>query len=185
MKMPKLPRVNRAAVVLAVLTTVLMASGCGSPDRESPIINEDVPVVDIAQLPDIEQTTTQMLDLIERVRQEVTRLVPATEPWEWTRDQQGFSCVQEKTGREGVGRDLRNLVSQYAFSDPEWELVFPAVRQLAAEAGLNNIAAPQNSPGNHDARFSSDDGRTLVFGSRKAVVMTAKIACRLSEGPGS
>jgi hypothetical protein len=171
--------------VLAVLATALTASSCGGGERESPIINEDVPVIDIAQLPDIEATTTQMLDLIEQVRRELVRLVPATEPWEWTRDQMGTSCVQEGTGQKGVSRDLRNLVSQHAFSDPEWELVFPAVRQLAADAGLSGVGAPQNTPGNHDVRFSSDDGRTLVFGSRKATVITGKIACRLSAGPGS
>lgn len=175
-------RPGRAAVALAALTALLMASGCGSGDGDSPIINEDASVVDIEQLPDIDATTTQMLDLIEQVRQEVTRLVPATDPWEWTRDQQGFSCVQEKTGSKGVGRDLRNLVSQYAFSDAEWDQVFPAVRELAAQSGLKTVAAPQDSVGNHDARFSSDDGRTLVFGSRKATVVTGKIACRLSGG---
>ena len=163
---------------------MLMVSGCGRPDYESPIINEDVPVIDIAQLPDIEQTTTEMLDLIERVRLEVTRLVPASAPWEWNRDQTGTGCVQEKTGRKGVTRNLRNLVSKHSFSDAEWNIVFPAVRQLATEAGLTDIAAPQNAPGNHDVRFSSDDGRTLMFGSRVASLITGRIACRAREGEG-
>jgi hypothetical protein len=167
-------------LVLVAVCTMLAISGCGRPDYESPIINEDVPVIDIAQLPDIEQTTTEMIDLIERVRREVTRLVPAAEPWEWTDDQTGSSCVQEETGQKGVRRYLRNLVSDHAFSDVEWEIVFPAVRQLAAGAGLTDIAAPQNKPGNHDMRFSSDDGRTLIFGSRVASVITGRIACRLS-----
>jgi hypothetical protein len=183
--MPTLHRLSRAAVTLAALTALLMVSGCGRGDPESPIINEDVPVIDIAQLPDIEQTTTEMLDLIERVRAEVTRLVPASAPWEWTRDQSGNSCVQESTGHKGVSRDLRNLVSKHSFSDAEWEIVFPAVRQLATDAGLTDIAAPQNQPGNHDMRFSSDDGRTLIFGSRVASLITGKIACRRSAGPGS
>jgi hypothetical protein len=184
MTMPTLHRLSRATVALAALTTLLMVSGCGRGEPESAIINEDVPVIDIAQLPDIEQTTTQMLDLIERVRAEVTRLVPASAPWEWNRDQTGTSCVQEKTGRKGVSRYLRNLVSKHSFSDAEWELVFPAVRQLATEAGLTDIAAPQNQPGNHDMRFSSDDGRTLMFGSRVASVITGKIVCRQPAGAG-
>lgn len=171
----------RAAVALAVLTTLLMISGCG--ETESPILNEDVPVMDIAQLPDIEQTTTQMLDLIDRVRLEVTRLVPASAPWEWQGDQMGTGCVREETGRKGVSRYLRSLVSEHSFSDPEWERVFSAVRQLATEAGLTDIAAPQNQPGNHDMRLSSDDGRTLMFGSRVASVITGTIACRRSAGP--
>jgi hypothetical protein len=181
--MPNLP--NRAAVALAVLAVMVAAAGCGSGDRESPIINEDVPVIDIAQLPDIEQTTAEMLDLIERVRQEITRLVPATEPWEWARDQQGFSCTQKKTGLTGVTRYLRSLVSQHALSDAEWELVFPAVRQLVADAGLTDIASPQDKSGSHDMRFSSDDGRTLMFGSREATLITGNIACRRSAGEGA
>jgi predicted LppA-like lipoprotein len=71
-------------------------------------------------------------------------------------------------------------VSKHSFSDPEWELVFPAVRQLAAEAGLTDIAARQDKPGNRDMRFTSDDGRMLMFGSRVASVVTGKIACRRS-----
>jgi len=171
----RLARVSGATVALAVL---MVATGCDRPEPESPIVNQGGPVIDIAQLPDIEQTTTQMVDLMERVSREVTRLVPAAEPWEWNRDQQGFSCKQESTGREGVKRYLRNLNSQHGLTDAEWDLVFPAVRQLASEAGLSEIAAPQNQPGSHDVRITSDDGRTLMFGSREATVISADIACR-------
>ena len=139
-------------------------------------------MIDIAQLPDIEQTTNEMSDLMERVSREVTRLVPAADPWEWTRDQQGFSCKQESTGQDGVKRYLRNLTSQHALTEPEWELVFPAVRRIASEAGLTEIAAPQDKPGSHDMRLSSGDGRTLMFGSRKATVISGDIACRRAAG---
>ena len=172
---------NRFAVlsrVTVALAALLLATGCDRPDYESPVVNQEGPVIDIAALPDIEQTTTEMVDLMERVSREVTRLVPAAEPWEWTRDQQGFSCTQESTGRTGVKRYLRNLSADYALTDAEWEVVFPAVRQLAGAAGLTEIAAPQDQPGNHDIRISSDDGRTLTFGSRKATVISADIACR-------
>ena len=184
MTMPTTPqRLGRAAVVLVAVTTVLMLSGCERPDYESPILNDDTPQIDIAQLPDIEQTTTEMIELIERVSQEVTRLVPASAPWEWKREQTGTGC--EQNGRKGVHRFLRSLVSQHSFSDAEWELVFPAVRQLAGDAGLTDIAAPQNAPGNHDMRLSSDDGRTLKFGSRVASLITGEIRCRAREGEGA
>src|ERR1700754_3529116 len=54
---------------------------------DSPIINEDVPAMDIANLPGIDATRTQTLDLIERVRAEATRLVPASAPWQWRREE--------------------------------------------------------------------------------------------------
>ena len=133
----------RAAVVLAVLLAVLLAAACGRPDDESPIINEDVPVIDIAQ------STRHRADQDPDARPDRAgatgghALVPASEPWEWTRDQSLEPLPQEETGRRrGVGRDLRNLVSRHRLHDPEWEVVFPAVRQLAAEAGLNNICRP-------------------------------------------
>jgi len=175
-------RLARLSSVTVALAAVLLATGCDRSEPESPIVNQGGPVIDIAQLPDIEQTTTQMVDLMERVSREVTRLVPAAEPWEWARDQQGFSCKQESTGREGVKRYLRSLTSQHALTDAEWELVFPAVKQLASEAGLTEIAAPQNQPGNHDVQITSDDGRTLIFGSRKATLISADIGCRRSAG---
>lgn len=162
----------------AIVAALLLIGGCAQAAYDSPIVNQDGPVIDIATLPDIEQATTETLDLIERIRTEVTRLVPAAAPWKWYRQQSGHSCVQEETGRKGVSRILRSLVSEHSFTDREWELVLPAVRQLADEAGLTGVTAPQNGPGSRDMRFSSDDGRTLMFGSRGASVITGRIACR-------
>ncbi len=170
-------------LALAALSTALAVSGCEG-ERASPSLSDDVPVIDIAALPDIDQTTDQMLDLIEQVRAQVTRLVPATEPWEWNREQMGISCVQEQTGHKGVMRQLRSRVSTHVLSDDEWDRVFPAVRQLASEAGLHDVATPQASS-RHDVRFTSDDGRTLVFGSRATTVISGSIACRVAGGPGS
>ena len=181
--MPTIPR--RIAVVLTAVTSLLVFTGCERPDYESPIVNQEGPVIDIAQLPDIDKTTAQMNDLIERIRAEVTRLVPASEPWTWSGQESGNSCVQESTGQKGVSLFLRDLESGHAFSDAEWDVVFPAVRQLAADAGLTDIAAPQNAPGNHDMRFSSEDGRTLMFGSREASVISGTIKCRARAGEGA
>lgn len=178
-------RLLRRTMVLPAVAALLVLSGCGQPERESPIVNQESPAMDITALPDIEQATTEMIDLIERIRTEVTRLVPASAPWEWVGEQTGTSCVQESTGQKGVSEYLRDLVSEHAFSDAEWDIVFPAVRQLAINAGLTDIAAPQNAPGSHDVRFTSADGRTLMFGSRQASVMSGTIGCRAREGEGA
>jgi hypothetical protein len=169
-------------LALCALAIALAVSGCGG-DPASPAPDGAAPVIDIAQLPDIDQTTDQMLDLIEQVRAQVTRLVPATDPWDWTDQQLGMSCVQEKTDRKGVMRGLRDLVSRHELTDDEWDRVFPGVRQLAMEAGLNKLAAPQSSDDTHNARFTSDDGRTLVFISRGDTMITGNIACRVASGP--
>jgi hypothetical protein len=165
---------------VACLAAALLAVGCGGGDDgyDSPLLNEDVPVVDIADLPDIEQTKTQMLDLIERVRAEVVRLVPESEPWWWNRDESRSGCTQKITGLKGVSVHTRNLVSDISFTDEQWSLVYPAVQRLAAEAGLTRISAWANSSRNRDIRFHSDDGRTLVFGSEKASLIAGSIACR-------
>lgn len=165
----------RISFALVVLFAVLVA-GCGG-EREA-ARHVDAPVIDIAQLPDIDQTTDQMIVLIEQARAQVTRLVPATEPWSWTKQQLGMRCVQEQTDREGVMRELRDLVSGHVLSDDEWDRVLPSVRELAAEAGLRNVH-PQGS-GDHFVRFTSDDGRSLVFGSRAATMISGNIACRVA-----
>ena len=171
-----------ARITAALVVVLVLICGCTSDKTESPIINEDIPVTNIADLPDIEQTRTQLLELIERVRAEVVRVVPDTEPWEWRRDEARFGCVQEATGSEGSSLHLRNLVSDRPLTDDEWNRVFPAVERIAVEAGLTNYSAPQNSSGNHDVRFTSDDGRELVFGTREATLISGSAACRRRSG---
>lgn len=67
-------------------------------------------------------------------------------------------------------------------SDAQWGLAFPAVQRLAADAGLSSVTAIADASRNHDVRFSSEDGRMLVFGSREASLLTGSIACRRSAG---
>ncbi len=178
-------RGRRLAAVFAAAALAL--AGCGGsdssgadPSYDSPIINEDVPKVDIKNLPDIEATHAQMLDLIERVRTEVSRLVPASDPWTWRREESRGGC--DNNGQRGVQLYFANLTSRHSFTDEEWALVLPAVERLAAEAGLTNGSAMQNSSGAHDVRITSDDGRELRFGSIEASLITGTIACRLPAG---
>jgi len=171
------------AAVLAAGAIVMAGCNSSSGEYDSPIINEDVPAMDIANLPDIEATRTQMLDLIERVRAEVTGLVPASAPWTWRREEMTSGC--ERNGRKGVALYFAKLTSPHSFTDEEWAVAYPAVQRLAAEAGLANSSAMQNSSGAHDVRLTSDDGRELVFGSMEASLITGSISCRAREGEGA
>lgn len=184
---------TRAVAALLATAALVMAAcnGAGSPDggtsggpnvgsNKSPITNEDVPAMDIADLPDIEATRTQMLDLIERVRAEVSRLVPASAPWEWRREESRAGC--ERNGRQGVALYFAKLTSPHSFTDEEWNTALPAVQRLTTEAGLTSDTAMQDSSQAHDVRFTSADGRELVFGSIEASLITGTIACRLAPG---
>ena len=178
---------RRLAIACAAATLALAGCGGGGSDEpgsgpsyDSPIINEDVPEMDIKNLPDIEATRAQMLDLIERVRSEISRLVPATDPWTWRREESRGAC--DNNGQRGVRMYFANLTSRHSFTDEEWALVLPVVERLAADAGLTNGSAMQNSSGAHDVRITSDDGRELRFGSIEASLITGTIACRLSAG---
>ncbi|MGW0157837.1 LppA family lipoprotein [Mycobacterium sp. NPDC003323] len=155
------------------------SSGSGE-NYDSPIINEDVPKMDIKNLPDIEATRTQMLELFEAVRAEVSELVPNSVPWQWRREEMRGGC--DNHGQRGVSLYFAKLTSTHSFTDEEWALVLPAVERLAAEAGLTNSSAMQNSAGAHDVSITSDDGRELRFGSIEASLITGTIACRLSAG---
>ncbi|MCV7066714.1 hypothetical protein H7H51_15160 [Mycolicibacterium farcinogenes] len=168
-------------IASAVAAMLLVGCGCDSSSEgqyDSPIVNEDIPVADIADLPDIEQTRAQMLELIEQVRAEVSRLIPSSEPWQWVYEESRSGCTQTTTGGKGVSLHFAKLHSSISLTDAQWDLVLPAVQRLAAAAGLTGLATMANSSGNHDVRLTSDDGRTLVFGSAEASLITADIACR-------
>lgn len=97
-------------VVLAAAAPTLV--GCGgdssgsSPSYESSIVNEEVPKMDIKNLPDIEVASAQMVDLIEQVHAEVARLVPASAPWTRRHKDTREGCDQEGFG--GSPNTLRN-----------------------------------------------------------------------------
>jgi hypothetical protein len=176
--------------VLATGTLVLAgcdSGGAGSSGSESqydsPIINEDIPKMDISTLPDIDATRADMLALIEQVHAEVARLVPASAPWTWRHTETRDGC--ERNGVRGVSMYFAKLTSSHSFTDDEWNLVLPAVERLAAAAGLTNGSAMQNSSGAHDVSITSDDGRELRFGSLEASLITGTIACRLPAGGGA
>ncbi|MGV0838542.1 LppA family lipoprotein [Mycolicibacterium thermoresistibile] len=116
--------------------------------------------------------------MIERVRAEVVRLVPERDPWRQAYKERRSGCTQQTTGRKGVTVHLVKSVTSVSLSDKQWSMVYPAVQRLAAEAGLIEVTAMTTSSRNHDIRFSSNDGRTLVFASKEAARLTGSIACR-------
>lgn len=130
--------------------------------------------MDIDQLPTLKETVPGLLDLIDAVRREITRLVPATAPWRWSGEFSTGGCVTN-----GVELAAPSLVSAHAFTEAEWALVLPAVTRLTAEAGLTGTSqGPAHKPGNYDVSFSSKDGRRLRVLSRYASVIGAYIGCR-------
>lgn len=185
----KTARITGRCLATMIAIGTLTLAGCGSGGSsstgsetryDSPIINEDIPTMDISQLPDIDATRAQMLDLIERVHTEVARLVPASAPWTWRHTESREGC--DRNGVQGVTLYFAKLTSSHSFTDEEWNLVLPAVERLAADAGLTNGSAMQNSSGAHDVSLTSDDGRELRFGSLEASLITGTIACRLPAG---
>ena len=114
-------RCTHALAALLAVASITVA-GCsdngGAAEPQSPITNEDVPAMDIANLPDIETTRTQMADLIESVRTEVTRLVPASAPWETKYQESRAGCKRD--GKQGVTLYFAKLVSPRRFTPEEW-----------------------------------------------------------------
>ena len=176
---------TRALAALFAVATMTLA-GCGGSDGggtaepQSPITNEDVPAMDITQLPDIDAANAQMLELLDRVLAEVTRLVPASAPWNIEVEASFGGC--ERDGQQGVTAYLPKWYSPRPFTPEEWAVALPAVQRLAADAGLTDSSAMQDSGQDHDVRFNSADGRELVFGSMEASLITGTIACRLEAG---
>ncbi len=163
-----------AAVALAA--ALVAVSGCAAD--ESPITDQAGPMTDLADLPDIDQTEEQMLELIERVRTEVERVVSGTDPWTWAGSPGNGGCGRSGTVREGVNRYLRNLYSPKALTDAEWERALPGVRRIVGAEGLDRLWTPQSSKGSHEVRFSSSDGRQLIFGTRDTTLISGATGCR-------
>lgn len=169
----------RVAVAAAVAVVVLAACG-DDGGYESPIVNEEAPVMDIASLPDIEQTRNQMVALLERMRAEITRLVPRSPAWIGGDEEMRGNCTYNGSVEPGTRLYLAMWTTSISLTDAEWDLVFPAVQRLAAEAGLTEVEAKVDATYNHDVEIRSNDGRTLRIGSKEATLLTGQIDCRRS-----
>ncbi|WP_197507580.1 LppA family lipoprotein [Mycobacterium sp. ACS4331] len=165
--------------VLATGTALAVLTACGEP--ESPILNKDAIPMNLRTLPTLKQTQNQMLDLIEAVRVRIAAEAPQAGAWHWADGWSGSGCTDD-AGDSGIALYFPDLTAKYGLSTAEWDRVLPAVTALAAEAGLTEVAMPQNSETNHDARFTSGDGRELLVGSSVATVITARISCRREAG---
>lgn len=172
---------------LALLLTVLVAAGCGGggADDDSPSAIEEVSVTVLSNLPDVEQTRAQMLSLIERVRDELVRLVPESAPWQWNRDESWSDCTQEASSEKGLSVSTQNMISDISFDDAQWALVFPAVQRVAAVEGLTKVSPTVDSSRNHDVQISSEDGRSLRIGSKEASLIKGYIGCRRKAEGGA
>ncbi len=169
-----------ALVAAAALLTACQQESSPVANKD-PVVNKDRANMDIANLPTLRQTQTQMLDLIDRIQVAVSTTVPDTRPWRWNRAWDSSGCVGGAVDG-AAALFFPNLVSERALAEPEWSAVFPAVKDLAAGAGLTEVAMPQDGAGNHDARFTSGDGRELVFGTRVTTLISARVSCRRTAG---
>ncbi len=172
---------RRRCALLALSLTVVAAVATGCEDSPAPMIDEDVTEMDLSALPTLKQTKAQMLDLIDQVQAAVAAEVPATAPWRWVDEWDTGGCPDQPAA-DGIMLLFPNLVTERALTDPEWNLLFPTFQRLASATGLTETAVPQDSAGNHDARFSSSDGRTLVVISATAIVLSATVSCRREGG---
>lgn len=170
---------------LLVATAAVLALCSCAGSSQSPTIDEDIAVVDIAELPDIDETRARMTELIERAGSEVSLLVPDAAPWEWRGEVTTAPCTQAATGSKGSAAYLPRFVSQSRLTDAQWQQVLPVVQSLADSAGLTRMSPPQGDGASRDVRFTSEDGRELVFLSRATTVLSATIVCRRhSTGEG-
>lgn len=166
--------------LLITLAAVTALTGCG--DTSTPTMNTTkVATVDIANLPTLRETQTQMLELIDQVQAAVSAAVPEVKPWRWNRQWDSSTCIGAPDNG-GATLYFPNLLSQRALNDTEWDAVFTSVTGIAATAGLTEISMPQNSPGNHEVRIDSADGRELILGSRLTTLISARISCRRTAG---
>lgn len=172
---------NRALRTMAVIAVAAAAVfGCST---SSPVVNEET--MDIAALPTLKETQTQMLDLVVAVQAEIRRIVPGMAPFIWSGAWSNSGCPNDPAAA-GAALYFPQLRSPSPITDTQWDAVLPAVGKIANGAGLAGNWEPHagtsNAPTAKDIRFTSDDGRQLTFISREATVLSATITCRRDVG---
>lgn len=165
----------RALCHVAAVVAVLTACATHSPND-----NEDASPMDINDLPNLRQTQTELLALIEGARLLITGAAPSATHWRWS-DRYGAGSCHDDAGNKGIMLFFPDLYTEHGLTPQEWDRAIADITELAADAGLTEVATPGDTDTNHDARFYSDDGRELMVGSLENTVISARVTCRRDD----
>ncbi|AOW94961.1 hypothetical protein BFN03_13415 [Rhodococcus sp. WMMA185] len=158
-----------------------MVSGCGGV-MENPYNFSDEEIAEAAEKiqawPSLEDTERLVTDVVVKIGEVTTEIAPAVQ-FRWHRERtSGGGCPGPFAYTDGLSITTQSLLSDVPIGDADWQAVLDAAREIATEAGIDQIEVLVDQPGRHDVTFFSADGNRITFGTFKAASIRAITGCR-------
>ncbi|SLG77889.1 lipoprotein LppV [Mycobacteroides abscessus subsp. massiliense] len=134
--------------------------------------------VNLAALPSLEETHTQLTSLIEEIGAQATAIAPEL-TWKWNREPSRGGCNPPYEQSQGELILMPNYISSTPIPEEHWRQIFEIAKKAAASLGATSVETFQDSPNNHDVRLYNETGTAVRIGSQKAALISGSTGCRL------
>lgn len=167
---------------VAVMSAAMLMSGCGGVMEKNPYNFSDREIAEAAQnmrpWPSLEVTEKQVTDAVRQIGETAASIAGAPQ-WRWHRERrQGGGCPGPYAYTDGLSVTTQAMLSDVPISDADWRAVLAAAREIATDAGMDQIDVQVDQPGRHDVTFWSEDGNRISFGTYVAASVRGTTGCR-------
>lgn len=178
---------KRTFVLAAVACIALTVSACG-PDvpPETTVSQKTEQFNELMNRPDIDQALAQYAELYDKVRTQVTAVVPSL-TWRQADEISGSGCGNDFAAVnaglrafDAVERGLPNWVAKGNLPDSQWKQVASTVEQVARTYGFGGGEVVVNQPGNHEVVFRDRFNAELNFGTAVNTTLLLRTGCHLT-----
>jgi Lipoprotein confined to pathogenic Mycobacterium len=133
---------------------------------------------ELASLPTLEDTKTQVTSAIEQVGQQISAIAP-TVKFTWRLDESRGGCRSPYEQSQGQEILLAKYVSDVPIPEQNWKQAHDIAAKAANALGAAGVTVFKDAPDDHDVQFASDTGTVLRLGSQVAALITGSTGCRL------
>lgn len=177
---------TRSASSLVALVTLLAATACvtrdQSPDDSTMTASPKQQFQELLKRPDIEQVSQRYNEMRAGISDRLIAEI-GTPPWEEDPETGGNSgCGREypEIGLDGEARTMPIWTAAAAIPDDKWSRAVQIVDEITSGYGFGAPTVIVDTPGNHEISLNDNYGAELLFGTKKATILTILTGCHLT-----
>jgi hypothetical protein len=177
------PHLIRNTAMACAAAVALLTTGChvSEPYPPTPSTTAAQALDQLESLPSLEETKTQVENVVAEIQDAAKRLLPALE-WQSRNGESGANCMAPYEQTDGKSLYLPDEVATGAdISEADWVTILAAAKASAAKLGATDEQIMQDGPSNHDVGFYGPAGTFIKIGYQGNLGISAFTGCRLPQ----